>query len=316
MDLPCFCFRKVAAGPPQSLLSILSFTRTVWGRVGRWGRKARTFSLRLFYAGIRQSSGFTILYSEGGVLSFWQQGQTVGLPYTPGARVSFANVPQSMTGFLSMCIMIARDVRSFFLLLAVVAVVGCEYEFKEDSGGSSVVLLHDVARESSDPRAPEQAEPKKPVQPPEVRPVLAPGKDVSGQAALPPKVKRMNLAALVEQGALTVTSNVPGAGDIQQAFDESDSTLSKSEGTNPFIFTLQFTSPVTVKAVKVLSTYSDYAWAVELQGAPRLVVDMIIDGEWSTIAWPEGVKTSQVKIEVLRKTRDNFVHLNEIELYE
>lgn len=210
-----------------------------------------------------------------------------------------------------------RSRKSFlFVILGLIATLGCEYEFKEESGGSSVVLLSDVPHVSSDPRNPEQAEPKKPVPPPDVRPVLAPGKDVSGQAALPPKVKRLDLTELVEQGQLAVTTNLPGDGDVKLAFDEVDATLAKSEGANPFVFTFTFANPVTLRAVRVLSSYSDYGWSVEAQGTPRLVVDMIIDGEWSTIAWPEGVKTNTVKIEVLRKTRDNFVHLNEIEMYE
>lgn len=202
------------------------------------------------------------------------------------------------------------------ILLFCVFALGCEYEFKEESGGSSVVLLHDVPRVSSDPRNPEKVEAKKPASPPEVRAVLAPGKDVSGQAALPPNAKRLNLTDLVEQGQLTVTTNLPVPGDVKQAFDEVDNTLAKSEGANPFVFTFSFANAVALKAVRVLSSYSDYGWSVEAQGTPRLVVDMIIDGEWSTIAWTEGIKTNQVKIEVLRKTRDNFVHLNEIEMYE
>jgi hypothetical protein len=206
----------------------------------------------------------------------------------------------------------------FFLQLLCCGVImlGCEYEFKEEGGGSSVVLLHDVPHASSDPRNSEKIEPKKPAPPPEVRAALVPGKDVSGQAAIPPNTKRLNLMELVEQGQLTVTTNLPVPGDVKQAFDEVDNTLAKSEGANPFVFTFTFANPAVLKAVRVLSSYSDYAWAVEAQGTPRLVVDMIIDGEWSTIAWPEGIKTNQVKIEVLRKNRDNFVHLNEIEMYQ
>jgi hypothetical protein len=205
---------------------------------------------------------------------------------------------------------------SLCIILGLSAVLGCEYEFKEDSGGSSVVLLHDVPQASSDPRNSEREEPKKPAPAPEVRAALAPGKDVSGQAALPPNAKRMNLTDLLEQGQLAVTTNLPVPGDVSLAFDEVDTTLAKSEGANPFVFTFKFGSPVSIKAVRVLSSYSDYGWSIEAQGVPRLVVDTIIDGEWSTIAWPEGVKTSEVKIEVLRKTRDNFVHLNEIEIYQ
>jgi hypothetical protein len=34
------------------------------------------------------------------------------------------------------------------------------------------------------------------------------------------------------------------------------------------------------------------------------------------MAFPEGLKTKTLTVEVLRKLRDNYVHLNEIELYE
>jgi hypothetical protein len=43
---------------------------------------------------------------------------------------------------------------------------------------------------------------------------------------------------------------------------------------------------------------------------------MIIEGEWSTVSWPEGLKTKKLSVEVLRKVRDNYVHVNEIELFE
>jgi hypothetical protein len=68
--------------------------------------------------------------------------------------------------------------------------------------------------------------------------------------------------------------------------------------------------------MRVLSTYSDYGWAVQLENGERLVVDTIVDGEWSTITWPAGVKTGKVTVEVLRLMRDNYVHLNEVEIYE
>lgn len=212
--------------------------------------------------------------------------------------------------------MVRRFLSVFALSVCSYAITACEYEFKEDNGGSSLVFLRDVPRAQTDPHNPQQDQPQKPQPTPEVRAELAPGKDVSGQAALPAKAKRLNLADLVEQGQLAVTTNVAGAGDLQLVFDEVDSTLTKSDGTNPFVFTLEFSNPIAIKAVRILSTYSDYGWALEAQGTPRLVVDMIIDGEWSTMAWPEGMKTNKVKIEVLRKTRDNFVHVNEIEIYE
>jgi hypothetical protein len=186
----------------------------------------------------------------------------------------------------------------------------CEYEWKDEP-----VRVESVSSGGENSEQVVVKEEVKPPPPSDVRPVLQPGKDISGRAELPPKVKKLDLTALVEAGAVSVTSNVPNA-NLSMVFDENDNSLSKSEGINPFKLTFQFANPVSIKAIRVLSSYSDYGWAVQPEGSERLVVATMVDGEWSTIAWPAGVKTSKVTVEVLRLMRDNFVHLNEIEIYE
>lgn len=194
------------------------------------------------------------------------------------------------------------------------AIAACEYEFKDDPGSNS-----DAPRFSSEEaEAPvEQEAPVEKKKPEQVaRPVLAPGKDVSGAMALPDKVKKLNLTEIVESGALVVSTNVPNLPDAGRIYDEIDTTLAKSEGVNPFKVTFEFTAEKTIKAIRVLSTYSDYGWAIQFDNGERLVVDSVIDGDWSTVAFSDGVKVKKVTVEVLRKVRDNYVHLNEIELYE
>lgn len=208
---------------------------------------------------------------------------------------------------------IFRNVLPCAVLLAA---QGCEYEFKDEPPPSSKhveVIISDDLRSPED-RAKDKFKPTP--APSSARAILAPGKDVSGQAALPPKVKKLNLVDLIESGELVVTSNVPGAGDLRLALDEIEDTLSKSEGINPFKLTFEFKTPRVIRAARVLSTYSDYGWAFHAEASERLTVDTIIDGQWSTIAWPEGRKCARFSIEVLRKVRDNYVHLNEVELYE
>lgn len=202
--------------------------------------------------------------------------------------------------------------RGLVALLVSLVVAGCEYEWKEDAGSGELYRASAVLQAGGGEQAKEQ---KREVPPPNVQPVLAPGKDVSGQAALPPKVKKLNLTEMLEGGTLNVTANIMG-GDLGQSFDEREDTLAKSEGHNPFKLTFEFAEQRTIKAVKVLSTYSDYGWALQPDQGERLVVDTIIDGEWSTIAWPDGFKVKRLTVEVLRKHRDNFVHLNEVEIYE
>ena len=190
--------------------------------------------------------------------------------------------------------------------------MGCEYEYRDDPVASN---------RPNQPPPPTQEELKIQEQRKQVvessgQPSLKAGKDVSGAMAVPANAKKLNLPQLVEGGQLTVTSNVPGLGDLQNSYDEVETTLTKSDGINPFRFTLDFAAPRNVKAVRVLSTYSDYGWAIQNDAGQRFVVDMIIEGEWSTVAFPEGLKTKRLIVEVLRKVRDNYVHVNEIEVFE
>jgi len=201
----------------------------------------------------------------------------------------------------------------FFLCIAFMTLQGCEYEWKDEPIRHEVAHLNEAGA-GDEKKAAEEA--KAVVPQSEGRPVLAPGKLVSGEASIPAKAKKLNLPELLEQGQLSLLANVPGAGGLELAVDEVESTLAKSEGINPFKITLYFQREVNIKAVRVLSSYSDYGWAVEGAATPRLVVDTIIDGQWSTIAWPEGMKSKTLVVEVLRKLRDNYVHVNEIEIYE
>lgn len=193
---------------------------------------------------------------------------------------------------------------------------GCEYEFKDEPAPAASTIEVVVSEELRSPDEGTRERSQVPPTPADVRPVLAPGKDVSGQAAVPQKSKKSNLSQLIENGELVVTANIPGLRDLDLAFDEVEDTLSKSEGINPYQLIFQFKNPRMIRAVRVLSTYSDYGWAFVPEGGERLVVDTVIDGQWSTIAWPDGLKTAKFSVEVLRKMRDNFVHLNEVEVYE
>jgi hypothetical protein len=156
----------------------------------------------------------------------------------------------------------------------------------------------------------------KPTQPSDVRPTLAPGREVSGAAELPANVKKLNLPELHESGVLTVSSNLGSNADISFVYDEIESSLTKSESINPFRMTFEFKEPRLFKGIKVLSSFSDYGWAVQFEGGERFLVDTVLDGTWSTIAFPDGVKAKRVTVEVLRKVRDNYVHWNEVEFYE
>ena len=212
----------------------------------------------------------------------------------------------------------ARNRCSAFLggmILLLISASGCEYEWRDEPPVTDQVVMMQGA--NSDGGSGRNVESVKTLPKPqsEEKAVLAPGKDVSGQAELPPKTKRIDLTALFESGGAQVSANVASP-DLALTFDEREDTLSKSEGVNPYKISVEFSAPRTIKAIRVLSSYSDYSWACQIDGGERLFVDTVIDGQWSTISWPEGLKASKLTVEVLRKHRDNFVHLNEVEVYE
>jgi hypothetical protein len=196
------------------------------------------------------------------------------------------------------------------LLSVSVVLSACEYVWEDQAPK----LKRSGAPQSKS--EPQRISKPKPVTPPDVRPTLAPGEEVSGMQKIAQGAKRLNLTALRESGELVLASNIPGLGDFNNVVDEFENTLSKSDGTNPFIVSFTFKTPRKLKGVKVLSTYSDYKWAFSSKDGKRFVTDVIIDGQWSTIAFKEPIVCSTCQVEVLRVVRDNFVHLNEIEFYE
>ena len=193
--------------------------------------------------------------------------------------------------------------------MVAIGLSSCDYEWKDEPVKSESPA---VAADQDAPQAPQEEQ--KPAS--AERPVLAPGKDVAGNQTLPANAKRLNLPDLAQNGGVAVTSNDPGYKDPTLVYDEIETSLAKSNDVNPLKITFEFPAARTLKAVKVLSSYSDYGLAIEVDGANRLVVDTVIDGDWATIAWPEGIKAKKLSVEVLRKMRDNYVHLNEIEIYE
>jgi hypothetical protein len=93
-------------------------------------------------------------------------------------------------------------------------------------------------------------------------------------------------------------------------------SLVRTPEINPLDTTITFTAPTKIKALRVRSTYSDFAIAVQVDGGERVVLDPIPEGDWATIVFPTPVTAKKILVQTLRKSRDNFVHVNDIELYQ
>ena len=50
-------------------------------------------------------------------------------------------------------------------------------------------------------------------------------------------------------------------------------------------------------------------------GGERLILDPVPEGDWALMVWPTQIEAKKVFVQVLRKIRDNYVHVNEIEMY-
>jgi hypothetical protein len=163
--------------------------------------------------------------------------------------------------------------------------------------------------------APEEKEAEQKRDAPKPIGTLAPGKPYQGATSLPADAKRLDVLNLTASNQATVSSNVPGAG-LDNLFDGADDSLVRTPEINPLDATITFTAATKIKALRVRSTYSDFAIAVQVDGGERIVLDPIPEGDWATIVFPTPVNAKKILVQTLRKSRDNFVHVNEIELYQ
>jgi len=197
--------------------------------------------------------------------------------------------------------------------LSLTILTACEYEFKDDPPPSQAEEEIAVDEEEDAPEDAQPAERKRPAEP-DVRPTLAPGKPYEGSATLPQGAKRLDLLNLQATNAATLTTNTNES--VVTLFDGADDTLLRTPNINPLDTTITFTQPTKLKALRVRSTYSDFAIAVQVDGGERIILDPIPEGDWGLIVWPAPVTAKKVFVQTLRKVRDNYVHVNEIELYQ
>ncbi len=196
--------------------------------------------------------------------------------------------------------------------LSLTILTACEYAFKDDPPPSPTEEEIPADEEENEPEDAEPAERKRPADP-DVRPTLPPGKPYQGATSLPQGAKRLDLLNLQATNAATLTTNTNES--VTGLFDGADDTLLRTPNINPLDTTITFTQPTKLKALRVRSTYSDFAIAVQVDGGERIILDPIPEGDWGVIVWATPVTAKKVLVQTLRKVRDNYVHVNEIELY-
>jgi hypothetical protein len=195
--------------------------------------------------------------------------------------------------------------------LTLTTLTACDYEFKDQPASQGEKEVPADGEEN----APEEKEAEQKRDAPKPMGTLAPGKPYQGATSLPAGAKRLDILNLTASNQATASSNVPGAA-LDNLFDGADDSLVRTPEINPLDTTLTFTAPTKIRALRVRSTYSDFAIAVQVDGGERIVLDPIPEGDWATIVWPAPVTAKSILVQTLRKSRDNFVHVNDIELYQ
>ena len=149
------------------------------------------------------------------------------------------------------------------------------------------------------------------------RPQLANAKAVTPGDSRLDVLSKVDLAHEQSSGNLTLETNDPQFAPRAPAIlDGNVASMSRSEGVNPLILTLTLREPLSLAAARVYPAGSTYDWLLEPSpGGPRLMVENAADSAWSQIELSEPVSTSVIQLEILRRERDDYVHLTEIELY-
>ena len=194
--------------------------------------------------------------------------------------------------------------------LTLTTLSACEYEYKDQPARGEKEVAAD-----EEENAPESESHEEKRNAPKPIGTLAPGKAYEGATSLPAEAKRIDVLNLAAANQATLSSNVPGE-TLNNLFDGADDSLVRTPEINPLDTTITFTAATKIKALRVRSTYSDFAIAVQIDGGERIVLDPIPEGDWATIVFPTPVNAKKILVQTLRKSRDNFVHVNEIELYQ
>lgn len=135
---------------------------------------------------------------------------------------------------------------------------------------------------------------------------------------LPKAWKKVPISKLIQQKQLTITTNDSNIGPSPTPwFDGEEKTLQRSENINPLRITLTFTEEVKLHSIRLLPSHADtHDWMLKLEDAGKsFKISGAASEKWSRIDLPATTKSKKFSIELKRTVGDNYVHLNELEVY-
>jgi hypothetical protein len=148
----------------------------------------------------------------------------------------------------------------------------------------------------------------------------APGTMRNNPAPPGAELKRIDLSGMARAGLLKMESNDVNWNrqGFRLATDGDTGSVKRTKRVDPLIVTLNFDSPVNLKSVRIFPSHAarhDWSLLAESNDVRYSLVKAPGDA-WSRIDLPAAVKTRRVTLEIARPGPDDFVHVNEVELYE
>lgn len=137
---------------------------------------------------------------------------------------------------------------------------------------------------------------------------------------------KINIGVLIKEGQITATYSTLDIGSINDIFDGSTETLARTASINPAVITLEFERTQRLGASRLYTTYSDGKWQVETAMSVEdlnsktgsyqntIAKNKIKNAKWDSIGFTP-VNVRVVRLTLNRTTGDDYVHINEWELY-
>jgi hypothetical protein len=169
---------------------------------------------------------------------------------------------------------------------------------------------------TAEPSPPSTEQAAAPAAPPPRR--TLPNAEPAAPAALAlDQMTKVDLAAGIASGETTIAvEDARFQASVSLVVDGNVDSFAVTNGVNPAEVTITLSHPIKLRAVRVYPIASPYDWAVEATpGGKRWLVEGVPERTWSQIDLPAAVETSVVRLEILRRERDDYVHVGEIELY-
>ncbi len=205
---------------------------------------------------------------------------------------------------------------SVFLGCVVLCAVGCDSRnpasISEERMGRPTPTVPPQIAQRREVRMPQQV--AQPIVPEAPRPTIRPGKVIrSNPSPIEADLKPVALASLIRSGSVTVQG---WNADYFRTVDGDTTSLYRTDQVNPLVITFAFEEAINLKTVRIFPSYSSYDWAVYTDASEQgLIIRGVPEEQWSRMDFEQPLQTKSIRIEVLRVERDNYVHLNEIEIY-